>query len=148
MDAPVPTVTQSRVIKATPLQAYEAWTDPAKLKRWLAPPPYTVTLAETDPRAGGRYRIDVVGTEGDRHSTTGEYREVVPGRRIVKSWVYDGPHQSFRGTVTEVAVDFREVSPGRTEVTVHHSRTPNAEYADGVRGGWAGCLDELEALFT
>ena len=72
----------------------------------------------------------------------------MPGRRIVKTWVYDGPFAQFRGAETEVTVEFEEVSPGRTEVTVHHSRTPSREYADSVRGGWAGCLDELEKLFA
>ncbi|MGK9235209.1 SRPBCC domain-containing protein [Inquilinus limosus] len=146
--APVETVTQSRIINATPLQAYDAWVNPAKLRRWLAPPPFTCALAETDPKVGGRYRIDVVGGSGERHSTTGVYRELVPGRRIVKSWVYDGPFDAFRGAETEVTVEFREVAPGRTEVTVHHSRTPSQEYADSVHGGWAGCLDELEKLFA
>jgi len=148
MDAIVPTVTQTRVINASPQQAYTAWTDPALMRRWLAPAPYAVALAEADARVGGRYRIDMVGGDGERHSTSGEYRELVPGRRIVKSWIYDGPMVGLRGAVTEVTVEFREVGSGRTEVTVHHRRTPTADFADSVRGGWGACLDALETLFA
>jgi len=52
--------------------------------------PCEVFEATVDARPGGHYRIVVVGPAGERHVTTGEYREVVPAKRLVKTCAYEG----------------------------------------------------------
>ena len=47
-----------RNFKAAPEKVFAALTDPAILKKWMAPgDDKSVALAETDPKVGGRYRI-------------------------------------------------------------------------------------------
>ncbi|MBS1159779.1 MAG: polyketide cyclase [Proteobacteria bacterium] len=43
----------SRLIDASPAQLFRAWTEPALLKQWFTPRPWTVAHTETDPRVGG-----------------------------------------------------------------------------------------------
>ena len=75
-----------RVIRAPRQRVFEAWTKPEELKRWHAPGPMTVSLAEVDLRVGGRYRIHMVAPSGEEHRVVGTYREVDPPRRLTYSW--------------------------------------------------------------
>jgi uncharacterized protein YndB with AHSA1/START domain len=139
-------VTLVRTIQASAQEVFAAWTDPKLLRRWMVPAPYQMTVAETDPRVGGHYRIEVTGTEGDRHSTTGEYVELIPGRRLVKTWIYEGPFDANKGE-SLLIVEFREIKPDVTELTLRHERIPNMEQRQSLHEGWTACLDELEKLY-
>ncbi|HEX4962891.1 MAG TPA: SRPBCC domain-containing protein [Thermoanaerobaculia bacterium] len=145
METSTTAVTQTRTIKATAQEVFAAWTDPALIPLWLGAGPNVVTTAEVDARVGGHYRIETRVAE-DVHVTTGEYRELEPGRRLVKTWIYRGPLAEFEHHETLVTVDFRETGPGVTELTLKHERLPSTKYADSVRQGWAACFDNLETL--
>ena len=54
------------------------------------------TVAEVDARVGGRYRLETQSADGKVHVTTGVYRELEPGRRLVQTWIYEGPHPRLR----------------------------------------------------
>jgi uncharacterized protein YndB with AHSA1/START domain len=146
MPTTVPTVTLKRLIEAPVADVFRAWTDPALIQRWLAPAPCEVREAEADVRPGGRYSIVVVEPDGKVHKTTGTYREVVPGRRLVKTWSYDGPYGSDE-TPSVLTVEFREVGPGVTELTLSHAQLRDGEALERVTAGWGLCVDKLEALF-
>lgn len=146
MPATVPTIILTRTIDAPAARVFQAWIDPALIRRWLAPHPYQVREATVDARPGGRYSIVVVDPQGIVHRTTGEYREIVPGRRLVKTWAYDGPFGSDT-TPSILTVDFREVRPGVTELTLTHAQLRDQEASEGVGAGWVLCLDKLVALF-
>ncbi len=145
--ADIAAVTLVRTLQASSQEVFAAWTDPDLLRRWMAPAPYRMTVAETDPRVGGRYRIEVTGPEGDRHSTTGEYVELIPGRRLVKTWIYEGPFDANKGE-SLLIVEFREIKPDVTELTLRHERIPNTEQRQSLLEGWTACLDELENLYA
>ncbi len=42
-----------RTIHAPREKVFNAWTDPALLKKWFAPQPWTTPVVETDVRVGG-----------------------------------------------------------------------------------------------
>jgi uncharacterized protein YndB with AHSA1/START domain len=92
-------ITLTRTIDAPVSQVFQAWTDSTLIQRWLAPQPCEVRQASADARPGGRYTIVVVEPNGNVHTTSGEYRAVVPGRRLVKTWSYAGPFGSDKNTV-------------------------------------------------
>jgi uncharacterized protein YndB with AHSA1/START domain len=145
MEAQATPVTLVRTLKASAQEVYNAWTDPALFQRWMTPGPDAVTTAEFDPRVGGRYRIETRMAH-QTHVTTGEYRELVPGRRLVQTWIYEGPHKEFEHHETLLTVELRELGPRLTELTLKHERTPDANYGNSVRQGWTACLDRLEAV--
>jgi uncharacterized protein YndB with AHSA1/START domain len=43
----------TRLIEAPRAKLFRAWTEPALLKEWFAPLPYTAPVAELDVRPGG-----------------------------------------------------------------------------------------------
>ena len=99
----------ARAIKAPPREVFRAWTDPALLSQWLA------TRAEAEPRVGGRYRLESDGGEEmpGVHVCSGEYLEIVPDRKIVKTWIYEGPDPEDVGE-TLVTVNLFPIDDGRS----------------------------------
>jgi uncharacterized protein YndB with AHSA1/START domain len=141
-------ITLTRTLKASPHDVFAAWTDPETLPRWMSSGDYNVAVAEIDARVGGHYRIETLGPGGQRHVTTGVYQELVPGRRLVKTWIYQGPHKEFENLETLLTVELREAGPDLTELTLKHERLPSTAYRDSVHGGWTALLGKLEALFA
>ena len=92
-----------RTIRATRQRVFDAWTKPEELKRWHAPGPLTVALAEMDVRVGGEYRIHMVAPSGEEHRVVGTYREVDPPRRLAYTWKWE---TGTDATVSTVTIDF------------------------------------------
>ena len=139
-------VTLVRSFQVPPPRVFAAWIDPALLRRWLAPGEYVVAEAEADARVGGRYRIEVQGPSGDKHTVSGEYKELTPHRRIVATWEYQGPHTRGREPATLLTVELRKTAPGVTELMLKHERLADTEGRDRLQQGWIGCLVKLDAL--
>jgi len=139
-------VTIVRTFASPVAEVFAAWTDPALLRRWLAPSPCEVLEASADARPGGRYRIVVVDAEGDRHLTHGEYRELVPGKRLVKTWVYEGKYSAAGPYSTLLTVDFRERGPRSTELTLRQDELLTPEDRERNKEGWRLCFDKLDTV--
>jgi len=140
-----PSITIVRTFAAPVAEVFAAWTDPALLRRWLAPSPCEVLEASADARPGGRYRIVVIDAEGNRHVTSGEYRELVPGKRLVKTWVYEGKYSVGRYP-TLLSVAFRETGPRSTELTLRQDQLLTPDDRASNTEGWRLCFDKLDAL--
>jgi uncharacterized protein YndB with AHSA1/START domain len=133
-----------RTIKAPPQKVFDAWLQPETLKRWMAPSEaMDVTVAETDPRVGGRYRLVMREPDGRVHSITGVYREVVQAKRLVFTWNWDGSPDAE----TLVTLDFRDKG-GATELTLTHTQFADEKARDMHNDGWMGCVGRLEKLFA
>jgi uncharacterized protein YndB with AHSA1/START domain len=135
-------LTMVRTLAARPEEVFAAWTDAKRAGQWFAPGDMQAT-AEIDARVGGRYRIEMREPGGKTHVASGTYKALEPGKRIVKTWQWEGTP-----LVSEVRVDLRELSPGTTELTLTHYRFPNAEVRGNHEKGWIGCLDNLERYLS
>jgi uncharacterized protein YndB with AHSA1/START domain len=80
--------------------------------------------------------------DGRRIEHRGEYREVVPDRRLVFTWQspFTGPEPSV------VTVDIAPVEAG-TLLTLVHEQLP-ADQVESHRSGWAPMLERLSGLLT
>lgn len=127
----------TRRIAATPERLFDAWLDPATIRRFMSPGEGTSTLrAETDPRVGGRYDIVMQNDMGEIPHW-GEYREIDRPKRLSFTW--NSPHAVPDSLVT---VTFRAVGD-ETEVTLVHDRFPSDALRDGHERGWAEILTAL-----
>ena len=138
-----PSLTLVRRIKALPAKVYAAWTDPGTMARWWGPDSGPVLTAEADARLGGRFRVVFRTEDGEQHDCRGEYREVVPDKKLVFTWHW----VSTPERESLVTVLLRPVVEG-TELTLVHERFADEAARDGHREGWGGMLDKLEALFA
>lgn len=148
MQTPQPSLTLVRTLQAPVQEVFKAWTDPGLLNRWMSIPGGGTASWEVDARVGGRYRMETKTPDGQVHVTTGVYQELEPGRRLVQTWVYEGPFPDFIGKETLLTVELRELGPGLTELTLKHERLPSEAYKSSVTQGWTALLDSLVALYA
>ena len=136
-------LTLHRVIDAPVEAVYAAWTDPAMLRRWLAPGNAKVVRAVAEVAVGGTFLVEMLATDGKRWLTRGFYKEVVPNRRLVHTWCWEGSDIE-----TLVTVEFEPESADRTRLTLTHSRFAGDEARDQHERGWIGCLAKLEEMWA
>jgi len=117
------------------------WTSPELLKKWFGPGDMRVPAADVDLRCGGKYRFEICNDDGEIHTTSGVYEEIVPNEKLVFSWKWADSE-----LVTRVTVVLRSLAPDKTElITLTHEGFTDVELRDKHNGGWSSCLDNLEA---
>jgi len=99
-------------------------------------------IAEADLRVGGRFRVQFWTPDGQQHSVSGVYREIVPDRKLVFSWAW----QSTPERESQVTVDLKPDADG-TILTLSHEQFVDEAARDNHRRGWTLALDTLERLF-
>lgn len=83
-------IAMTRVFDAPRALVYEAYTKPDLLKQWLGVMPgWVFAVCEVDLRVGGKYRYVWRGPDGFEMGMGGEFKEVVPGQRLVATEKYD-----------------------------------------------------------
>ncbi|MEO8244009.1 MAG: SRPBCC domain-containing protein [bacterium] len=134
------TLTLQRHIAAPPAKVYAAWLDPKTLMRFMANcKGMKLAYAETDPRVGGTFRIDL-DNEGHVVQHTGTYLALKPHSEIAFTWV--SPYCTAENST--VRLDFVPDGEG-TRITLTHSRFIDENHRDMHVGGWATMLDGLVA---
>jgi glutathione S-transferase len=135
-----------RFIKAPPTRVYEAWTDPAQLREWFVPEGVRTRSFAADVRAGGKYRWDLVTEQGEDWAAFGEYRELIPGKKIVFTWQWDDD-EAWQNQTSIVTVELFD-RDGGTELLLTHERLPSAESRDRHSEGWNSLLNRLEQFLV
>ena len=138
-----PSLTIVRRIKASPAKVYAAWTRPELMARWWGPDGGPVLSAEADPRVGGRFRVVFQTLDGLTHECRGEYREVIPERKLVFTWEWASTPE--HGSL--VTVDLRSIAGG-AELVFTHAQFDHESTRDDHRRGWNGAFDKLGALLA
>ena len=131
-----------RFINAPPARVYKAWTDPAQLREWWGPEGVRTRNLTADLRVGGKYRWDLTTPEGEEMSAFGEYRELVPGKKIVFTWKWDDD-EVWQNRSSLVTVELFDRDCG-TELLFKHEQLPSEESRDRHTEGWNSILDRLE----
>jgi len=118
-------------IAAQPETIFPFFTDPAKMARWKG------IHATLDPQPGGIYRVNINGKDIAR----GQYIEIIPYRRIVFTWGWEGdgsPVPPGSSTVEVLLIPDGEA----TIVRLRHSGLPRDQQAIH-REGWDHFLPRL-----
>src|SRR5918992_51507 len=136
-----------RTINAPAEAVFDAWTSVDVLRRWWSPgADWETPVAEADAREGGRLRIVMRSPDGEEFGGGGEYVEVIPSKRLVFTWTWDG-HQGHGGSqLVEVAFDDR--GDGTTTVVVTNRGLTDEASGESHREGWEGSLANLARLLA
>lgn len=144
----------TRLLDAPREKLFRCWTEPALLKQWFVPRPWTITEAETDLRAGGGSRIVMRSPEGQEFPNAGVYLEVVPNERIVFTDAYTaGWVPSAKPFFTAIVTFADEAGPDGEKKTRYTARARHWRAEDkethekmGFHEGWGQCATQLEEL--
>ncbi len=139
------TVRLSRVIKAPPERAYNAFLDADALGKLLPPAGYTGKFDRADGRVGGKFHGSFTSLDKkDHHEFGGTYLELKPFERIVHTDTFDTDDPNLRGEM-RVTITLRKVRD-RTEVSVVQEGIPRAIPVEGATLGWTSSLENLANL--
>jgi len=130
---------------------WEAFTTPELVKRWWNAKRGEMTVAEIDLQVGGKWRYVMVTPDGFEVGFHGEYREVVPGERIVSTETYEGvPEDVSEEDATTINTASFEETDGRTTLTIlvqaSSKESRDAIIASGMEDGLQDALDLLEEV--
>ena len=100
-----------RFINAPRTRVYAAWTDPAQLKEWFGPVWVRTCELIAEARVGGKFRWDVINSDGKEVTIQGEYREIVPGKKIVFTWKHC-EDEIWENQISIVTVEFSDRNSG------------------------------------
>jgi uncharacterized protein YndB with AHSA1/START domain len=125
-------VVVTRWIAASPPTVFAFFTDS---ERWAA---WQGVGAQIDARAGGSLRV----TMPDAAAASGHFIEVVPPRRIVFTWGWEGNAVPIPPGSTTVTIEL-EPADGGTMVRLTHAGLHPADVQDLHRKGWERYLDRL-----
>jgi len=143
-----------RTFNAAAEVVWQLWTQPEHFKNWYGPKGFTVPVAEMDVRVGGKHLIcmEMQTPDGSRQMwSTGEYREVIPNKRLVYTDSFSDEHGNVIApsslgmaddypAATEVTVLLEEID-GRTKMIMKHAGVPANE--DGANAGWGQSFDKM-----
>jgi len=147
-----------RTLNAPRDLVWKAWTNPEHLKRWFAPKPYEISEVEMDLRAGGVFRIRMVGPDGfdTGHGNPGCVLDVVEGEKLVWTNALAPEYrpaemgegcESFPMTAI---VTMSDAGDGKTlyrAVALHRNAADRDIHEQmGFQEGWGKCADQLEEL--
>lgn len=128
---------------------WETMSRPELLKRWLfGPPGWEMTTCEDDPRVGGKFRWAWSGPDGAAMSMTGEYREIVPPERAVRT-------ESFEtGCIPQMGEQLATLvlteAGGKTTLTLTvlypSKEARDGALASGMEHGMAAGYDRLDDI--
>jgi uncharacterized protein YndB with AHSA1/START domain len=162
LPADAPDFILTRLFEAPRPLVYRCWMDPTHLSRWWGPKFVTCPVCEVDGRVGGRYRLVMRDGKGTDYPIAGEFRDIVPDERIVRTEDLSGHSEAWHDTVDPsnkgkarpaivllTTIGFED-HPRGTRVTIH-TRFPSLALRDGFAGvgmaeGWSSSLEKLEDL--
>ncbi len=144
----------SRDIAATAEQLYRCWTEPALIRQWFTPPPWTVSHAETDVRPGGSCLIVMRGPDGQEMPNPGVYLDVVPNHRIVTTDAYTSAWLPSAKPFMTLILTFDDLGGGQgpamtryTAVARHWTLADREAHLQmGFHDGWGVATDQLAVL--
>ena len=137
----------TREFDAPPQIVFRAWTTPELVSRWWTARRGEMTVCEIDLRVGGRWRYAMIANGGFEVAFHGEYREIVPGERLVSTEEFEGmPGAESLNTASFIPLDGGRRT--RVELLVEHQEQAHrdAHIQSGMEDGLQDALDLLEQV--
>ena len=139
-----PELVMERIFDAPRELVWNVMNDPERVTNWWGPRGYTTTVVEMDVRPGDRWRWINHTTGGESVPFKGEYLEVVPPERLVRTEILDIPGFDDKAAIDTVVL---EDLGGRTKYTAR-SRFPSVEDLEGAlsTGMVRGALETYDRM--
>ncbi|CAD5374996.1 putative glutathione S-transferase-related transmembrane protein [Rubrivivax sp. A210] len=140
----------SRLLSARRAQLWRAWTDPALLKEWWCPKPWTTEVRAFDLRPGGAFHTFMSGPDGGTSDNPGCFLEIVPQQRIVSTSCLIADWRPATSWMPMTAIfTFADEGGGTryTATAMHLDAATRDRHAEmGFYEGWNLCIDQLDAF--
>ena len=145
-----------RTVDVPPHLVWRAWTEPALVKKWFTPLPWTTVDCEIDLRPGGLFRTIMRSPEGQEHENIGCYLDLITNKRLVWTDMLGPGYRPRSGSLNEstncgffTAILLLEAAGNGTRYTarvLHGAEADRKRHEEmGFHEGWGTALDQLVA---
>ena len=147
------TVSIERTFDLPAKKLWQAWTEPESCKKWWGPKDFTCPHCNINFKVGGKYLNCMRSSEGAEFWTTGVYKEIIPGKKLVFTDSFsDKNGKAIPASDLNmpgnwpmellVTVTFEEIG-GKTKMNLQQVGVPQEMYDECIKG-WNECFDKLE----
>ena len=138
----------TREFDAPPDLVYKAWTTPDLVMRWWAGHHGEMLAVDIDLRVGGGWRYVMRTSDGGEIAFHGEYRELVPGERIVTTEVFEGVPEPDEHVLNVVTFAPSDVGGTALELLVlaQTKEIRDVIVGSGMEAGMQEQMDRLDEL--
>lgn len=140
----------SRLLSAPRGKIWRAWSDAALLAEWWCPKPWQTTVRGFDMRPGGAFDTLMTGPNGETSDNPGIFLEIVPGERIVTTWMLTAgwrPATPWLGLTAIFTMADEGTGTRYTARALHRTAEEAQKHVDmGFHEGWGICMDQLDAF--
>ena len=142
-----------RVFDLPVSRVWQAWTEPEYFKKWWGPKGFTCPYSSMEARVGGKYLNCMRGPDGKEYWSTGEVKELDPGKKLVitdhfsdeKGNIKPASEYGMPGNWPKellITVSL-EGTNGTTKFNMQHEVIPDEMREECIKG-WNESLDKLE----
>jgi uncharacterized protein YndB with AHSA1/START domain len=137
-----------RLVRAPRAAIWRAWTDPALLKEWWCPRPWTTEVRAFDLRPGGAFHTFMRGPDGGTSDNPGCFLEIVPQTRIVFTTLLTAgwrPQTPWLALTASFSMDDEGDGTRYVARAMHPDKATRDRHDQmGFFEGWNICIDQLE----
>ncbi|MEM7280029.1 MAG: SRPBCC domain-containing protein [Pseudomonadota bacterium] len=128
-----------RTFKCSKRRLFDAWCKPSIMSKWFFADSNRCkdSDVECDFRVDGSYSLVMYFEDGGSSKMWGTYKEILRYTFMAFTW------NSVNATDSLVELNFKELSPNRTELTLVHKLLPDDESKSLHNHGWELCLANL-----
>lgn len=128
-----------RTFKCSKRQLFDAWSQASVMSKWFFADRNRCKDSDVDAdfRVNGNYSLVMYFEDGDSSRIWGTYQEILRYTFIAFTW------NSVNADNSRVELNFRELSPNRTELKLVHKLLPDEESKALHNQGWELCLENL-----
>lgn len=117
---------------------YKAITDPKLIPQWWGPRSDKISVDKMEVRSGGKWRFVATQPDGATYAFRGEYREIVPGEKIVQTFEFE----PMAGHISVETGTLTDLPGGRTLFTTRSVFTSKEDRDGMVQSGMESGLRE------
>ncbi len=131
---------------------WRCWTEPALLRQWYCPKPWTVQEADFNLVPGGRMNTVMQGPDGTRVENEGVWLEIVAGERLVFTDAYREGFVPREASFMTGYVGLSDTADGGTRMVWgarHGNAADKQKHLEmGFEPGWTAAAAQLAELAT
>lgn len=137
-------------LKADRALVWRCWTEPALIREWFAPKPYSTPEAEVDLTPGGLCRVVMQSPAGEKVPSIWAYVAIEPGTRLISANIGEMCGGMLKSCCMTVDLAFADAPGGgtlyRAQVRHWSPADRDAHAAMGFEPGWTQCAMQLDDL--
>jgi uncharacterized protein YndB with AHSA1/START domain len=126
---------------------FSTMVDPELIGEWWGPRSTKTTVDYMDPQTGGRWRFEVLDSDGNDTAFRGAYREVTAPERIVQTFEWEG----MPGHVAVETMELEDLGD-RTRLIVtslwHTTEERDGMLGSGMEGGMNETYERLDEVLA